>query len=667
MNRLCFLENLTGPALLRLLGCRPGRILVLYRSSWAGKWIAALFHQLGLLPRAEEMSFDFFDDVVVPNERSPLQEVYFHACPALLQKIEEQADYEATINAMARQPSHRDYLRAYLSKRFLWELFAGVRSVLIAQWQARTLSKEMRPYEILLVRERSWLNGFLQGYADSFGVRLLSQGPSPLRWIAPRMAALRYLCARFLYTHYRERGPTSSHAALPRIAVEMYRHGIRRCTVYNTDLFWLGHGPLPPHSVFAYFRHASDQPNAERAEILRSAEVGWMDGGQVLRAMAGGGHPYVEAAQIGSRRSDLRVVKSPLRSYGADFYREYIRWSRFFAATGTKIHVSTSDHFPESEALHAALEDSGGLSVSIQRSIEWDARISRRTVLDVHFGFSRSHVLSEQQSGSRIRQFVVAGYLFDDVFPAAHRFAQGLREGLRKRGVTFALCFLDENEGVNPKTLGGTHATRADYNFLCQRLEEDKTLGLLLKPKRVETLSTRLGPVWKRLEDLIQEGRCILLGGKPPDLRYLPCAAAAAADVAVNILNGGTAGLESYLSGTRTLLLNRGWSTGPFSTLPEGSVVCNGWEQIWSAVDRLRANPQDSTVGNWEPILGNLVSFRDGQSARRMGQYIAWLQEAFRRGMTREEAIEYAGDQYAQAWGKEWVQSIQTPHPEMAS
>ena len=42
----------------------------------------------------------------------------------------------------------------------------------------------------------------------------------------------------------------------------------------------------------------------------------------------------------------------------------------------------------------------------------------------------------------------------------------------------------------------------------------------------------------------------------------------------------------------------------------------------------------------------------DGKASLRMGQYINWLLEIFNQGKTREEAIAYANEKYAGAWGK---------------
>ena len=65
--------------------------------------------------------------------------------------------------------------------------------------------------------------------------------------------------------------------------------------------------------------------------------------------------------------------------------------------------------------------------------------------------------------------------------------------------------------------------------------------------------------------------------------------------------------------------------------------------------------------------MEKLVSFRDGQAAHRVTQYIAWLVDALERGLTREEALAYAKERYSQVWGLDLTAEIAQPFLEMAS
>jgi hypothetical protein len=174
-------------------------------------------------------------------------------------------------------------------------------------------------------------------------------------------------------------------------------------------------------------------------------------------------------------------------------------------------------------------------------------------------------------------------------------------------------------------------------------------------------LPARLGPVWARVQALIDAGRCLLLQSGSADASILPCVAAGGADVTINWIIGGTAALESALAGTRTLLIRHGVSRGSFRDLVEGTVSFNTWEELWPAVERLRAHPDDPVIGNWEPVIERYASPRDGQAAVRINRYITWLYEALAAGRSKEAALAEAAARYAGAWGADCIQAIGLP------
>ncbi len=676
-ERILFFEELTATALARMgaawwVGAGPlregSRVFGLYRVTAGARRVARLLRGVGIPIEVEEKEYDFFDDVEVPGAESALQECYFRSAPALLRQIETESWYAACVQASCRRPSHENYLHAALSKKLFWELFGRLRSVLVAQW---IIAQEPGPpRQGLLFVRGDWLFGYLAEYAARWGLQLRPQsGRATAAGSLHRPfleAARRLFGAAERLLSFRRRTPGMGSV---RIVGEMYGNGIHPLGIHNTDLFWHRPGRMPAGTVIACFRHSQDQPSAGRARLLEGVGIEAVGRSRLLRTMysartASSTPRTTSGRALGTVEKQFLKALSPA---AADFYREYDRWDRFFRTTRARIHVSTTDHFPESEALHAAMEDVGGVSVSIQRSIEHDARIFRRTAVDVHFAFAGQSALTERLSGSTVRQFIVSGYPFDAAFPAVREEGGWIRKRLRESGARQILCFLDENEGVVPRRLGGGRRFRNDYRFLCDRLEEEPTLGLILKPKRPGTLRERLGPIWGRVERALESGRCVLLEGQGVDERFLPSVAASAADLSINLLNGGTAGLESVLAGTRCLLLARGGEeAGIFRELPQGSVLFDSWERLWEAVRAFRDNPDHPAIGRWDPILDRLVLLRDGRSAERIAQYIEWLHEAFESGMDREQSLAAARRRYEKAWGAHLTSEIRQPLLELA-
>lgn len=636
------------------LSGKAQKLLIIDGISRKTRFAISLLRLCGI--RLTELDFDFVDDVKLEDGSRAIEQIYFKAAPVVVQLVETDPEYGPAVESGVRKSSHEPYARAFFAKRVLSEGQMTLRSIMVASWYARTRLPETGQ-SVLYVRG-GWLFGALKEYAQRWNVELRAQPEIKMPWSGTgrRIRAL----GKSVYLKLKAARPAGPQGTNPpRIAAEMCWNGIKRDPLYHTEFFWYRKPSLPAGALFGYFAYPQDQPVGERRASLEEAGIGWVDKEELRRLLY---TPLSEWEDASPQKSFRRGSKmgTAVRLRLEEFYSKYDRWRRFFAATGTKIHVSTYDVFPASEAVHAALADAGGVSVSIQRSIEREPYVLRRTVTDVHFGFSKAHGEKERLSGSIVRQHVTAGYPFDDVFAAAQARGREIAAEMRGRGVRFILCFFDENDGmlVHRKWLGGSKLIQGDYSFLCSRLEADPTLGLVLKPKRAETLAQRLGPVWPRLQALVDAGRCVILIGKAPDERYIPCVGACAADLSINLLYGGTTGLESYLAGTRALLIRHGVELGQFERLPEGNVVFDDWDELWKTVARFRAAPNDPFIGNWEPIVEEFASLRDGRGSERINQYVTWLYEAFAAGKNREQAMEETGERYERKWGNGLIMEI---------
>ncbi|MBI1952810.1 MAG: hypothetical protein HYS41_01635 [Candidatus Omnitrophica bacterium] len=666
LSQEAFIESLGAGALLRhlLAGSLFGRgplgqdrqLWVLYRITPTAQRLLAGLKRLGFFLRIQEMDYDFYDDVRLPDGTRSLEELHYHVPARLLAPLETDGDYIRAVRSGLRRDSHERYLRVFLSKRIFEELSGEVRSILVASWFFRTRFPSKGAGQAILYLPGDWRFALLKEYAQGAGVHLM-----PLRGLAfPWRDLLRpgraFLLGLIGELGILARGFRTRKNSAPRVAVEMYFQGIGKDLLCHTDFFWYRRQRFPAGTVFGYFAHPQDQPTPERQALLRERGIGWITQAGLWLRMA---VPVRRLWRGGEARLTGRFAF--LKPLVREFYDRFEGWVQFFKSTGTRIHVSSTDCFPHSEAVHAAIHEAGGVSVSLQRSADREPRLMRRTAVDVHFGYSPAVGLSELLSGSWVRQFVVAGHPYDDAFEAARERSRALAQRLRQAGASFIVCFMDENEGVHPKLVGGRRQIQGDYRFLCERLEEDSSLGLVLKPKRPDLLPDRLGPVWPRLKRWMDAGRCLLLNSDSSDRRLLPCVGSSGADVAISLLDGTTAGLQSFLAGTRTLLLGRGQDQGLFKALQRETVVFDSWGELWEAVKRLRIDPDHPGIGNWEPVIDRLASGRDGKTSERIAEYLGWLLKAFEQGSPREEALRCAGKRYEQAWGPSWVQELTQP------
>ncbi len=666
-----FVERLGGALFLRWVLCRILRraplghtqlLWVIYEVSPTARFLVKCLRPLGWRGTIRELEYDFFDDVRLPGVTSSLEEFYVGGPEPQLRYWESDPRYWKALARLVRSRSHLFYLHAFASKQAYLELTERLRSILVVAWALQRNPSETGQGTLVVPQDD--LFELQSRYAQRWGIHL-EPIPAKNRFWKKAFQALVIFGYRF-WSVFRAKRLLRRFSQRPhavRVAVEVYLRGTSRKKRFSTDFFWYRRSVWPEGTVMAYCMHPQDQPDSDRRRQLAAAGIEVVGKSELRHLMYSGGffEPSFKglwAGLFGHARHQAAVERY-LEGASYDFYRHFDRWRRFFEATGVRMHVSTADHFPESEALHCAQEAVGGISVSIQRSIECEPRILRRTAVDVHFAFAPNRAESERASGSRIPQFVTAGYLMDDALKAARRTGLRLRRKLCLPRASFWVCFLDEAFGVNLKTLGGRRQLRADYQFLCERLRDDPKLGLLLKPQFPNTLPGRLGPVWNDLKQWMDSGRCILLGSDSRDTRPLPMVASAAADLTVGLMIGGTAALESSLVGKPTLLLTQGFSVELLNRLPKGEVLFDDWESLWQAVERCRTHPQDANrIGRWEAILNDLVVLRDGGTSERIQRYLTWLRDALVGGQSREEALREAARRYTQKWGTEQIAAV---------
>lgn len=431
----------------------------------------------------------------------------------------------------------------------------------------------------------------------------------------------------------------------------------------HSDVFWLPYNVYATHGVLIYSPRRNGRMPFRRVSMKQLA-------------------PDFDAKDVWSPWSDWRTLRlwcrlqlwligqwlvslarhprhaSWLVNTLSAFVLKYAYWYGFFRKFGVRLHVSHGDWYTERVAADQALADLGGLSVSYQKSYEVFPSTYRASAVDVHFAFALSGVDSEVRSCSKISQFVIAGYIHDHAFDHARFSATQLRTKLQHSGAAFIICFFDEDSVDDKRTNMSHEHAGENYRYVLTKVLVDPTLGLIVKPKKPATLRRRLGHLSALLDKVLATGRCFLFdeGGQRAS-SVLPCEACQAADLAIGLLLGGTAAMESALAGTPTLLIDRErLPNHPLYKLGEGRVVFHDWDSLWKALSAYRRDPGSvAGFGNWSVMLDELDSFRDGRAAERMGTYIGWLAEGLGKGLSREETMELARQRYVGLWGNDKV------------
>ena len=347
-----------------------------------------------------------------------------------------------------------------------------------------------------------------------------------------------------------------------------------------------------------------------------------------------------------------------------NYHQRYNYWVDFITQHRVKIHVTWFKYSPDHCAILDALQNLGGVGVVYQRSFDPFLAPGTFTTADVVFGFSKLGAHIGEDKHSIIPYYVVSGYLGDYRFSLLQKRSNDVRNLLRSHGAQRILAYFDEHATNHPQWDLAYKVTIRNYSYLLNKVLENPWFGLILKPKVPSTLrSKRLGSVWELLHQAEKTGRCFIFEDTNLQSSFPPAAASLGADIAIHgHLFAATAGVESALTGTPTLLLDcEGISDSPLRILGE-RVIFKDIEPLWrSCVEHWNRPGGIPGFADWSGILDQLDPFRDGRAAERMGIYLEWLIEGFKAGLPRETVLADAAERYARIWGKDKILSVNCP------
>ncbi len=343
------------------------------------------------------------------------------------------------------------------------------------------------------------------------------------------------------------------------------------------------------------------------------------------------------------------------------FIREYSKAYDFYHTNGIKINIDFIDFDPYRIPRHLALEANGGVSISHQSSNWPIPNVILGSCADIMFLFGPYYYKTLLKSGACNHSIVFCGYITDYSFTTVKKRSTILRENLMNNGAKFIVCYFDENSSNERMSIIPNSKSLLIYKNLLNWVISEKDIGLVCSPKRPKTLLTRLPEIASLIKKAKDTGRCTFMDGEYAANNY-PTEAAQASDIVVSLLIGGTTSLESFLSGVRTVYLDlEGLYSYPEYTWGRNTIVFDNIDGLIAAINRFRNDDKSfDDLGNINMVtnIKQKDPFMDGKASLRMGQYINWLLEMFNQGKTREKAIAYANEKYAETWGSENITRI---------
>lgn len=634
-----------------------------------GKIIVDLFN---LTPRVKPIIFKM-DEVRHPSGESRLPGIIGEDLNNVCRDIEDKLLRKSRLLDGFGKQFETDNILLYFRKYFRREIKDIVIFVNVIDWYCRKLPGLLGNAPVFSV-ERKYSTGVLKDFAgkkycifiDSYcSLRMIHSYFFKLFGNLYLNAAL---CVQSFLNYFNEHrdGELRKEGAI--IATYYSLAGVTFDRSRRCDFFWLLNSSIPHDKVLVYFERKDAPVDQRMLDTLSENGVRCMamspgasaaDKTPVYKPTAGllkmlSGLTFGVLKELFSFRFGNAVYLPGL----LHFVREYAKAYDFYRTEGIKIVVDSTDFGIQHIPRHLALEALGGVSVSYQRVNMPIPQMFVGSTADIFFTFGPHYYSTILKNESRNKVVVTSGFITDYAFSEVKGQSAELREQLTDQGAEFVIAYFDENSSDDRLSVIPNKKSEDIYRQLFEWVLTDNAIGLICSPKRPSTLHKRLAGITGIMDKALATGRCTVMEGKYLADNY-PVEVAQASDIVISLLIGGTVSLESALSDKRVVYLDmEGLYSFNEYTWGKGTVLFEDFQSLKEAVNRYRISPDKyDDIGNMSinPVLDQKDPFRDGRAAERIGQYIHWLLEAFEEGKTREEAIQYAGGQYAEMWGSEHV------------
>lgn len=429
----------------------------------------------------------------------------------------------------------------------------------------------------------------------------------------------------------------------------------------RNDIFWAGKSGIDPRKMLIYMDENKSLRGPIKKEVCDKVEEmgsGWICLKKEELDRSGCNEIKIKIARDIPGLKEIAALVPNLLDR-VDFWitstailtaYEAFQWYSLFREFNIKVVFDFSVQLNDLTAQTLALDHLGDVRVGIQRStvlLDGYQPFMIYNKNHVYFSWGREAAHFENMSRN-LRYVVISGYPFDSVFTDGKDAATGNSPAvcLRKKGVKFVTALFDN---VFSDDLPYSKSMMNEfYNAFLNWLIEDESVGIVLKEKRPDYF-----------DDLMKENALISkametgrLVRTKDALGRFPSDASRGADMAIGI-GISSAIVESVIAGCRgihcDLLSHRHHR---YYKWGEGRVIFDDLQKLMAALRKYKASPEsESGLGDWSGYLDELDPFRDGRGSERVGVYLRLLQEAFQKGKSSEEAVEYVNGVYAADWG----------------
>ena len=308
---------------------------------------------------------------------------------------------------------------------------------------------------------------------------------------------------------------------------------------------------------------------------------------------------------------------------------------------------------------HEAIQQVGGISCLWQFAFYGNEYYDIKSYADINFTYSAFSANIYKKINSKFNYQIITGLPTYKLEPKIYEQAKLIKKNIQYAGARKIICVFDENSADDDRFHTGHDYQKQIYELMLTELLLNKELGIIFKPKVYFNLKKRLGSINILLEEALKTNRCYIFSDHiTRSTSTPPLVAALSSDLVIHTdLSAGTAAIECAQKEIPTILIDRETAiASKLNELPKNKIVFGNLE---SAIDAINKHfYSKSTIdgfGDWSNFINEFDPFNDNNGALRIGNYLKSIIDGYDKGMSREDILSSAAEQYSKRWGSDKI------------
>ena len=338
-------------------------------------------------------------------------------------------------------------------------------------------------------------------------------------------------------------------------------------------------------------------------------------------------------------------------------------WYKFFYYFNIIIHsdpnVDFTQYGDEVIAKHISIEKLNGCSFGKLRSYPNmdETAFYGLYINDLFFLWGKDSVDRIKLTKNYNNNLIITGYVWGGPSKETLIELDTIKKKFNNKGVKKLILFVDSMS----QSLGlGQKIYKDDYESfylnILQLIKKNNEVGLLLKPKKPKKNLFKYDAIMKEINNL---DRCILSKNERLD-RIKPSDYATICDFVVGIQPQiSSAFVESIIICKNGVFYDYGnikENEKKIYSEVDKDIISNNQSKVIEIIDNYINNKSGlKNYCDWSKFINSFDTFNDGRGNYRMGEYLNYIFDAYKKNLDKKQIIDLANKKYSKVYGNELI------------